>query len=243
MPSIMENQEKWSNYSWSRSGDEWSTPWGGTDELWWGAIYPRIRSYLPARTVLEIAPGMGRFTEFLRHFVTGRYFGIDLTERCVDECRRRFHGSQHMTFHQNDGLHLIPVCAPTSVDFAFSFDSLVHVEQIVIESYMRELAVVLTKNGVAFLHHSNLAACPENAGHYRSASVSAESFERASMDAGLSCIVQEIIGWGKLNKPIDCLTVITRPESQFFHRPRKQTNLQWMEAASLLRQARRLHGP
>lgn len=45
-----------------------------------------------------------------------------------------------------------------AVDLAFSFDSLVHVEIDVIEGYLTELARVLVPDGVAILHHSNLAA-------------------------------------------------------------------------------------
>ena len=43
-----------------------------------------------------------------------------------------------------------------SIDFVFSFDSLVHVEPDVIESYLRQLAVKLKPDGVGFFHHSNL---------------------------------------------------------------------------------------
>jgi hypothetical protein len=45
-----------------------------------------------------------------------------------------------------------------SIDFAFSFDSLVHAESDVMSSYAHELARVLKPGGVAFLHHSNLDA-------------------------------------------------------------------------------------
>jgi hypothetical protein len=42
------------------------------------------------------------------------------------------------------------------IDFAFSFDSLVHVEADFIESYLQQLACKLTKEGVGFIHHYNL---------------------------------------------------------------------------------------
>lgn len=48
--------------------------------------------------------------------------------------------------------------ADSSVDFAFSFDSLVYVEAEVLKGYLTELARVLKPDGVAFLHHSNLGA-------------------------------------------------------------------------------------
>ena len=42
-----------------------------------------------------------------------------------------------------------------AVDFAFSFDSLVHVEAETLADYLAELARVLVPDGVGFLHHSN----------------------------------------------------------------------------------------
>jgi hypothetical protein len=44
-----------------------------------------------------------------------------------------------------------------SVDFVFSFDSLVHADAPTLEAYLRELTRVLRPGGVAFLHHSNMA--------------------------------------------------------------------------------------
>ena len=49
----------------------------------------------------------------------------------------------------NDGQSL-PMVADSSIDLAFSFDSLVHVEDDVMPSYLDELARVLSEDGVAF---------------------------------------------------------------------------------------------
>jgi hypothetical protein len=43
------------------------------------------------------------------------------------------------------------------VDFVFTFDSLVHAEINDIEAYLSELSRKLSQDGVAFVHHSNLA--------------------------------------------------------------------------------------
>ena len=48
--------------------------------------------------------------------------------------------------------------ADRSVDFAFSFDSLVHADAEVLDAYAAELARTLAPDGVAFIHHSNLGA-------------------------------------------------------------------------------------
>lgn len=42
----------------------------------------------------------------------------------------------------------------------FSFDSLVHAEKDVIETYLLQLARKLTPDGVGFVHHSNIGAYP-----------------------------------------------------------------------------------
>ena len=57
----------------------------------------------------------------------------------------------------NDG-HSLPMVGDTSIDFAFSFDSLVLVEADTLARYLSELARVLKPDGVAFLHHSNFGA-------------------------------------------------------------------------------------
>lgn len=61
----------------------------------------------------------------------------------------------------NDGRSLDAV-VDGSVDFVFSFDSLVHLEVEVIESYLKQLASKLTPNGVGFIHHSNMGEYATN---------------------------------------------------------------------------------
>jgi hypothetical protein len=64
---------------------------------------------------------------------------------------------QHIEYYVNDGRSLGMV-EDSSLDFVFSHDALVHVEVEDMREYLRELALKLQPNGVAFLHHSNLAA-------------------------------------------------------------------------------------
>src|SRR3954471_6422457 len=159
MPEVDENRENWTaGWEWSAAGDEWSAWWGGTEALWHGALLPRIHAWVPAGTILEIAPGFGRWTGYLADGAE-RVIAVDLTERCVAACRERFAGDARVEVHQNDGRSL-PMVADASVDFAFSFDSLGHPESDVIGAHMRELARVLRPDGVAFVHHSNIGAYP-----------------------------------------------------------------------------------
>jgi len=80
---------------------------------------------------------------------------VDLTESCIQKCKLRFKGDTHISYFVNDGRSL-DFLEKNSVDFVFSFDSLVHAESEVIESYLKQLAKILKPNGVDFIHHSNL---------------------------------------------------------------------------------------
>ena len=154
MPSLSWNRETWEGANpWTAGGDDWSAPWGGPELQWSGCVYPRLARFLPARHILEIAPGFGRWTQFLTQHCDA-LMGVDLSQRCVAACRERFAADPRATFHVNDGRSL-PMVPNGWADVAFSFDSLVHVELDVIAAYLRELASKLSDNGVAVLHHSN----------------------------------------------------------------------------------------
>jgi SAM-dependent methyltransferase len=151
--------------------------------------------------------------------------GIDLSAKCVEECRRRFRKDRRLTFHVNDGKSLGAV-QDGSADFVFSFDSLVHVEHDVMDAYVAEVARVLSDDGVAFLHHSNMAAyTSEEVGpripHWRAASVSAESLAQSATSVGLNCFRQELVGWGADHRFLnDSFTWIARAGTKH-DRPRE----------------------
>lgn len=245
MPDVDENLTNWtSGWEWPEQGDEWSAWWGGTDALWHGALLPRIHAWVPTGTVLEIAPGFGRWTAYLKDLAE-RLVIVDLTERCIDHCRERFAGSDNIDYHVGDGRSL-PMVADASVDFAFSFDSLVHAETDVIGAYMGELARVLKPDGVAFLHHSNIGAYAPltriarrvrgrlhgplvrrgaliNMPAWRAESVTADSVSAQAEAAGLACIGQERINWEHGRYLIDALTLVT-PRGSRWERPRRVVN-------------------
>lgn len=227
-PSVDANQGLWDgNYAWPERGDEWSAAWGGADAQWHSTLRPRLRRFLPASTILEIAPGYGRWTKYLIE-CCDRYVGVDLSAEAVEACRRRFADVAHAEFHVNDGRSLSAIDA-ASIDLAFSFDSLVHAEEDVVGAYLNELARVLTADGVAFLHHSNLAACRPVArslglalrvaeralrrgrlvepDHWRATTMSARRLDELAGRAGLACIGQEVVNWlgGRL---IDCISLV-----------------------------------
>lgn len=156
MASIESNRKLWNDeYDWKAQGDEWSSGWGGADMQWYGMLLPRLHHFLPTGTLLEIAPGQGRWTQYLAPMAK-KLIGVDLSPKCVEACRSRFDRFDHLSFHVNDGATL-DMIENGSVDLAFSFDSLVHSEADVIESYISELSKKLSEDGVGFVHHSNMA--------------------------------------------------------------------------------------
>ena len=59
MPDVIWNKANWEkHYNWSQRGEEWSAAWGSSEAQWSGTLLPRLRQFLPTKSVLEIAQGM-----------------------------------------------------------------------------------------------------------------------------------------------------------------------------------------
>jgi SAM-dependent methyltransferase len=217
MPDVSWNLATWGNIrNWDLGGEEWSASWGSSESQWFGSLYPRIHRLLPARSIMEIAPGFGRWTRFLLPLCQN-YIGVDLSSICVSHCQRAFDIVKYARFIENDGYSLKEVAA-SSIDFVFSFDSLVHAEFDVFESYIPQILRQLTPTGAAFLHHSNLAyfnapTVVESAG--RSLSVSADKVAELIRGCGGRVLIQEMINWHDTAQLRDCMTIFMRRESTF----------------------------
>ena len=78
MPSIDWNRRKWDvNYHWNADGDMWSRGYGGPAMQWRLSLLPRILPFVPAGSILEIAPGFGRWTQFLFSAAVGPMIMLD----------------------------------------------------------------------------------------------------------------------------------------------------------------------
>ncbi len=208
MPDLAWNKWTWDNdYKWTGRGEEWSKAWGGSEAQWFGCLYPRLHRFLPVGNLLEIAPGFGRWTSYLLEYVRGRYTGVDLSQSCVEYCKERFSGSSNTAFLVNDGLSLDSV-EDGLFDFVFSFDSLVHANLVVHQTYIPQILRKLTPNGVAFIHHSNWAqsgSIKANV-HCRAEDVSAAAYAEIVKQAGGHVMLQECLNWGTEEK-IDAFTL------------------------------------
>ena len=85
MPTIQQNLEAWESFDWVEHGNEWSRAWGGPDMQWYWLFLPRIQAFLPAGSILEIAPGYGRWTHFLKDRCE-RLIAVDISPRRVEAC-------------------------------------------------------------------------------------------------------------------------------------------------------------
>jgi SAM-dependent methyltransferase len=228
---------------------------------WYGTILTRVHSYLPTGSILEIACGYGRWSDFLKDMCE-RFVAIDISNECVEACRKRFAQSQHMEFHVTDGksLDMIP---DASIDFVFSFDSLVHADKAVLEAYISQLPRILKEDGVAFVHHSNLGEYSDlyakihkiprlekmlgrlrildKSLRWRDFSVSAEMIEVCTQRYGLKCISQEIIPWRTRRTKIDCFSTIVRSASSLARDNRVWRNGKFMREVKYLLRLSRLY--
>lgn len=243
---VEENKTLWDGaYDWAGAGEEWSQGWGGSDAQWQMSIRPRIQSFLPADTILEIAPGFGRWTRFLAGQCR-RLILVDLSERCIEYCRQRFSGASHISYHVNDGRSLA-MLEDGSVDFVFSFDSLVHSEADVLEEYLKELAPKMKPDGAGFLHHSNIGEYAEElaAGvfvnqHARGPSMTAAKFVQYCEKNGFAALHQEVLNWG-LPQLSDCFSTFARAGSRWARPFALYRNPDFMQEAELIRRLASLY--
>jgi SAM-dependent methyltransferase len=216
-------------YDWKDAGEEWSAPWGNSSAQWFGAILPRIREFVPTGSILEIAPGYGRWTRFLKDQCRDLK-AVDRIAECVDACKQRFASEPQVHCYVNDGRSL-PMIPDNSIDFVFSFDSLVHTKREVIEAYLAELGSKLRIRGKGFIHHSNFGEYANSFrerlpqiilkplikaeildwAHHRSPDMTAGLFRALCARAGLHCVSQELVNW-RGRRLIDCLSIIERCE-------------------------------
>ena len=94
MPTIERNLSLWANYNWEQEGEEWSSAWGGSEFQWQWTLLPRIGAFIPAATILELGPGFGRWTNYLKDYCD-QLIGVDLSENCIRACQAKFSAYPH----------------------------------------------------------------------------------------------------------------------------------------------------
>jgi hypothetical protein len=134
--------------------------------------------------------------------------------------------------------------ADQSVDFAITWDSLVHADMDIIDDYLAEIARVLRPDGVAFVHHSNVKMHARahalamrtpsrllrrlidrgvllDVYAWRAPSVSASAVEVAAGRVGLTVRTQELFTWEHGRYLTEAISVLT-PAGSKWARPTKR---------------------
>lgn len=215
---MIKHDIEWNTDLWNKTpyipnnGEGWSEEFGGSNAQWFNIILPRIRWCIPTHNILEIACGWGRWTRFLLNN-SHRYIGYDISKLAINHCENIFGleiYNNKAKFILNDGKSLSGV-EDDSIDFVFSYDSLVHVNMDAMDGYLKEINRVLSNKGKAFLHHSNMGDYGEkhNNPHGRSPYVNSDSVRISSYENNLYVICQEKLAW-KSDALSDCYTLLSK---------------------------------
>jgi len=201
LENVAKNLHTWDKkHTWSKDGDEWvgqAELCGVPYEVWKESLVRNLLvPYVTAETtVLEIAPGHGRWTEYLAR-LAGRLSVVDLSGSCLSYCRDRFESHRNIDYYLTSG-DTLPWCAGGLIDFVWSYDSFVHMDRQVIQAYLGEIRRVLKAGGSAMIHHSNI---DDPANHrqddhpgWRSA-MTAELMCQLAAEANLS-VVSQFVFW------------------------------------------------
>jgi ubiquinone/menaquinone biosynthesis C-methylase UbiE len=158
--NIQGNLTWWDNAeNWQNQGDEWQgqahvcgIPYSDWKlSLVENLIRPNAGR---GRHVLEIAPGQGRWTEFLAETSAFTTL-VDLSPNCLSYCQRRFAAKTNVDYFLTTGMSLPHYCTE-QINFIWSYDAFVHMHAEVIASYLSECARVLKNGGTAIIHHANV---------------------------------------------------------------------------------------
>jgi len=236
----------WSAYDWSQRGDEWSVGWGGTPYMWSGTILPRITAFLPAENILEIAPGYGRCTQYL-YPLCKKLIIVDVAEKCIEACQERFREVSNIEYFVNDGKSLDMV-KDDSLDFVFSWDSMVHAENDVMYAYLKALSKKMRAGAYGFIHHSNFGEfVNQETGevkiknlHGRTTSMTATLFQKYCDEVDLLCISQELVNWG-CNDLTDSFSLFANKPKKTNFRTTVWENRDFMKEAEGIKSISRLY--
>ncbi len=84
---------------------------------------------------------------------------MDVSEKCIELCQKRFAGCDNIEFFVNDGVSLAFI-ADETVDFIWSFNVFVHISPQDTEKYLMGFKRILKKGGRGIIHH------PKEGGYY-----------------------------------------------------------------------------
>jgi ubiquinone/menaquinone biosynthesis C-methylase UbiE len=216
VPTIDWNLKVWDkSYDWRLHGDEWDDfarhngiPYDSwKDQLRRVFIVPHVT---PSATALEIGPGHGRWSALLQPKVKTLHL-VDLSPSCIDYCRKRLAEYKNVQYHVNDGKSL-GMLEAVSVDFVWSFDTFVHIEEPEVRAYTRELRRVMKPQSMGVIHHPG-APTPQQRQNGCRSQLDSRKFAAILAENSLH-VIRQVSEWGNgCNMALtgDALTVFARP--------------------------------
>jgi len=218
MPTIDWNLKVWdATYSWSKDGDEWddSARYCGVPYEKWKDLLSRtflIPYLLPSSSVLEIGPGHGRWSSLIpRRVAAGTLHLVDLSPSCVEFCKKRLSAYGNVRYYVNDGRSLT-MLADASIDFVWSFDTFVHIEEPEFRAYARELSRVMKPQSMGVIHHPGTPT-PEQRRNGMRSLLDSRKVSAILAEHGLH-MIRQTGEWGggcSMELTGDALTVFARP--------------------------------
>jgi len=181
------NYKEWSNYDWTKEGEEWtdSNEWKKT------LIENTLAKYFqPQKDILEIGPGAGRWSVVLANIARSLTL-VDITSESLDVCKQKLSAFTNCSFFQNDGKDLSFLRAD-SIDYVWSFDVFVHIAPADTEVYIRSLSSILRKDGIAIIHHPSFGG---HKGGFRSSTTN-QFFQTILSLYGFQ-IIEQLDSWGE----------------------------------------------
>jgi ubiquinone/menaquinone biosynthesis C-methylase UbiE len=150
MNSTELNSIIWNSWNWGKSGGE---EWTKSKE-WKQSLIDEVmlKYFKKNKTVLEIGPGAGKWTESLQQLAQ-KLILVDISKKCIEICKKRFHQCNNVTYFVTKGLNL-SFLPNVSIDYIWSFDVFVHIAPDDIENYIKEFNRVLKPKGRGIIHHA-----------------------------------------------------------------------------------------
>lgn len=218
MPDIAWNKKVWDGaYTWPQDGDEWSqqadfcgVPYDKwKDQLVRTFLVPNMR---PESTVLEIGPGHGRWSTLIpQRIPKGILHLVDLSSGCIEFCKKRLISHANVLYHVNDGRNL-GMLPDKSIDFVWSFDTFVHIEEPEVRVYARDLCRVMKPQSMGVIHHPGTPT-PEQRKNGMRSLMDSRKFAVILAESNLH-VIRQTSEWGtgcNLSMTGDAITVFARP--------------------------------
>ena len=132
-------------------GDQWGDP--EHEPMLKQVVKQFISPYIRQQAnILEIGPGGGRWTQYL--LACEKLYCVELNPEMFDYLDNRFPEQKHFSFILTNGSDF-PGIPASSVDFVFSFGTLVHLDFSIIREYIKNLSEIMRYNGNISIQFSN----------------------------------------------------------------------------------------